>query len=110
MFVANIVDEIRRHGGRGYLRAAAIGMRWRCPDRRERRRRLHHRRLGMYRTCARMMILALPQFAADKADCDHGSVAANHFPKLPVQPREFARLRDRVLRTRKFVDARVLDL
>jgi len=56
-----------------------------------------------------MMILALPQLAADKADGNHSSVAADHFSKLPVQPREFACFRDRVPGTRNFTDARVLD-
>lgn len=58
--------------------------------RRRRRRRLHHRRLGVNRARARVVILALPQLAADKADCDHGSVAANHFSALAVQLRESA--------------------
>lgn len=108
MLVANAVAEVGRHGGRGHLRAATVRMRRRCPDRRERRCCLHHRRLGMHRTRARVMILALPQLAADKANRDHGPVAPDHFPALSVQPRKLACLRDRVLGTRKLVGSGTL--
>lgn len=106
MLVADAVAEVGRYGGRGHLRAAAVRMRRRRPDRRERRRRLHHRRLGVHR--ARVVVIALPQLAADKADRDHGPVAPDHFPALSVQPRKLARPRDRVPGTRKLADGGTL--
>lgn len=102
MILANAVAEVGRHGGRGHLRAAAVRMCHRGPNRRERRCCLHHRRLRVHRTRARMVI-ALPQLAADKANCNHGPVAPDHFSALLVQPRKLARPRDRVPRTRKLV-------
>lgn len=103
MLVANAVAEVGRHGGRGHLRAATVRMRRRCPERRERRRRLHHRRFGVHRVHARVMVLALSQLAANKANRDHSSVAPNHLPALLVQPRELAYPRDRVPGTRQLV-------
>lgn len=108
MLVANAVAEVGRHGGRGHLRAAAVRMRRRRPDRRERRCRLHHRRLGVHRTRARVVVIALPQLAADKANRDHGPVAPDHLPALLVQPRKLARPRDRVPGTRKLAGGRTL--
>lgn len=110
MLVANAVAEVGRHGGRGHLRAATIRMRpdrW-CPDRWERRCCLHHRRLGVHRTRARVMVLALPQLAANKANRDHGPIAPDHLPALSIQPRELACLRDRVLGTRKLLGSEIL--
>lgn len=88
VLVAGVVAEVGRHGGgRGDLRAAAVGV-GAADRRRRRRRRLHYRRLGVHRARARVMVLALPQLAADKADRDHGSIAADHFLALAVQLRE----------------------
>lgn len=96
VFIAGVVTEVGRHGGggRGDLRAAAVGV-GPANRRRRRRRRLHYRRLRVHRARARVVILALPQLAADKADRYHGSVAADHFLAFAIQ------LRERVQTTRK---------
>lgn len=95
VFIANTVADIGRYSGRGggYLRAAIVGVcRRRRPDRPGRGRRLHHRSFRVHRVRARL-ILAFPQLAADKADRNHGPVAANHLSIFLVQPREFTYLR-----------------
>lgn len=104
VLVAGVVAEVGRHGGGRDLCAAAVGV-GPADRRRRRRRRLHHGRLGVHRVRARVMVLALPQLAADKADRDHGSVAADHFLALAVQLRESADLRVRVQATRKLFTA-----
>lgn len=90
VFIANTVVEIGRYSGCGYLGAAIVGV---CRRRSNCRRRgccLHYRRFRVHRIRARMMILAFPQLAADKADRDHGSIAAYHLSYIfLVQPREF---------------------
>jgi len=104
MLIANAVAEVGRHGGRGHLRAAIVWCpeRRRCPERRKRRRCLYHC-FGVHRVYAWMMVLALSQLAANKANRNHSSVAPNHLPALLVQPRELACLRDRVPGTRQLV-------
>jgi len=91
VLVADTVADVGR-----YLRAAIVGVRRRRRDRRDRPgrgSRLHHRRFRMHRVRARMVVLAFPQLAADKADRDHGPIAANHLSIFLVQSREFAYLR-----------------
>ena len=87
LFARCIISQIRWRRSRWHLRATTLVRIGRRDDRRDRRRcRLNNGRFRMHNI---RMILPFPQFAADKPNRDHRSVAPHHLSLIfQVQLRE----------------------